>query len=216
MPGIEHRAINQRLDRRVEIGIGADIAGILSPQFSADACEGARRRTFDRAATRNRPGKVDMVEGSFRNQACGCLVIEKEVLEHIIRDPGSVKGFCHAFADQQGLRGMLEKDHIPRNQGRRHRVDRCHVRIVPGRDHEDDPLRFAHDLAPESRTVLDQDRGKCFRRNCSHMARAFLEPAEFTAIADRSSHLMRQFECHALGGLANLGHPREDQRNAFL
>ena len=143
-------------------------------------------------------------------------MIEKEVLEHIVRDSGSVKGLCHPLADQKGLRGMLENDRIPRDQCRCHRVDRGHIRIVPGRDHEHDSLRFAHDLAPKSRTVLDQDWGECFRRNCSHMARAFVESAKFAAIADRAPHLMRQFECHALGGPANLGHPRKYQRNAFL
>jgi len=37
LAGIEHRAIDQILDRVVELGIGADIGRVLAAQFQAEA-----------------------------------------------------------------------------------------------------------------------------------------------------------------------------------
>ena len=43
LPRIEHRAVDQRINRRIQIGVFHDIARIFAAQLQSDACECAVR-----------------------------------------------------------------------------------------------------------------------------------------------------------------------------
>ena len=48
LPGVEERAVDQVLDRMVELGVGAHIGRVLAAQFEPQRREGAGRGALDR------------------------------------------------------------------------------------------------------------------------------------------------------------------------
>jgi hypothetical protein len=88
---------------------------------------------------------------------------------------------------------MLEHHRVAGDQRRNHRVDRCHVGVVPGRDDEDHTMRLAHDPALELCRVLDLDRRQRPRGNLGHVVAALVDAAELAAVAHRPAHHPGQF-----------------------
>ncbi len=92
LAGIVGRAVHQRIDGRIEIGVFHDIARILAAEFEAEAGEGAGRCALDRPAAFDRAGEIDEVEAAGRNQRRGRLMVEEDVLEDILRNAGLDEG----------------------------------------------------------------------------------------------------------------------------
>ncbi|MNV92528.1 hypothetical protein D3C71_1871400 [compost metagenome] len=77
-------------------------------------------------------------------------MIEQQVVEQAGGQMGATQGFGETFADQQGLRGMLEDHAVARHQRRDDGVHRRQVGVVPGCDHQHRAQRLALDRAPKT------------------------------------------------------------------
>ncbi|CUK06794.1 hypothetical protein RUE5091_02883 [Ruegeria denitrificans] len=157
---VEHGPVDQRIDRRVQIGILHDIARVLAAQLGADTSKGARRRALHCLATADRPGEVHKVERIARDQIIGHVMAEEHILEHIRRHARRMEGLRHPLAHQQGLGGVFQDHRIARDQRRGHRVDRRHVRVIPGRHHKHHPMREALDVTLERLILTHRDIGQ--------------------------------------------------------
>ena len=125
-------------------------------------------------------------------------MIENEVLEHVFRHPGGMKRLCQMITNRQRLPRMFQDHRVPGDKCRRDSVDRRHIRIVPWCDHHDRAPRRTLDHTPERITVFDLHRSKALFRDIGHVSEAFVEPAEFAAVANGATHLMGNFGGHAL------------------
>jgi hypothetical protein len=105
LAGVVHLGVDQRLDGAVEVGVGADVAGILAAELEAGADEGAGGGALDLLAAANAAGEVDEVEGALGDQRGGGAVVEEEVGEEALGQMG--EGLGEAFAGQRGLAGVL-------------------------------------------------------------------------------------------------------------
>ncbi len=200
---IEHRAVHQRIDRSIEVGVGADIAGILASEFGRNRNEGACRRALHGLTAADRAGEVDEIDCSFGNQGVRRVVVDDDVLKDLFRHSGRVERLGQTLADLQALAGMLEDHRIPGNERGGDGVDRGHVRIVPGRHDQDDAPGQALELAQEGVGVFNHGRCKTFGGDTGHIPHSLVEAAEFASVADRAAHLVSQFQRHAVGALAD-------------
>ena len=137
-------------------------------------------------------------------------MIQGQVPEGIPGNAGLMEGRCDSFANQHGLRCMLEDHRVPGNQGRCNRVDCGHAWIVPRRDHEDGSVWFMHNSALEVSTVLDDIRLKRGLGDPGHVVGAFLEAAELATVPDRAAHLPGQFRNDLRIGGAEARNPVKD------
>ena len=93
------------------------------------------------------PQAVNMI-GSFKPR--GRFRSEWAAFEEDARavaEAGAFAVVLEALADEDGLRGMLQEHRVAGDQRRGDRVDGGEVRVVPGRDDEDDAGRLALDHA---------------------------------------------------------------------
>ena len=139
LAGIEEGAVDQVVDRMVELGVGQHIGRVLAAELEAERHEGAGRRLLDGAAAGDRTGEVDMVDLARAEQLLGLGMVEHDVLEHALGQAGLVEGLLEALADQQRLRRMLEDDGIAGHQRRHDGVDGGEIGIVPRRDDQTTP-----------------------------------------------------------------------------
>ena len=189
LAGIEERAVDEVLDRVVELGVGQHIGRILAAELEAERGEGAGRGALDRLAARDRAGEVDVVDLARADQLLGLGVAEHEVLEEALRQPGLVGRRLKALADEQRLRRVLQEHRVAGHQRREDRVDGGEVRIVPRRDDQHDAERLALHIAAEARLLLRHERRQRLLGDRRHVARALLEPALLAAEAHRPAHL---------------------------
>ena len=103
LAAVEHGPVHQPVHGGVQIGIGADIAGVLAAQFKPGGGEGARRRLFDRRAPADRAGEVHEPERPRGDQRLGRGVIQHDVLEHIFGHARGMVGLGQTFAHGQRL-----------------------------------------------------------------------------------------------------------------
>ncbi len=132
-------------------------------------------------------------------------MIQKDVLEHVLGDAGSGEGADQAFAGQQGLGGGLQHHRVARDQRRSDGVDGGQIGIIPGRDDQDKAVRFTVYAAFEGVAVLDDQRGQGVLGNVGHVVGAFVDAAEFAAVADRPAHHVRDFKRRVVGHVAQRG-----------
>jgi hypothetical protein len=192
LAGIEHRPVDQRIHRRVEVGILHDVAGVLAPQLGADADEGAGGGALHLPTACDGAGEVHEVDMTPGDQRGGGLVVDEEVGEDVLRHAGLVEGVGHPLADQQGLRRMLEQHRVAGDQRRRDRVDRRHVGIVPRRHDQHDADGQPADVAGEGGVLADMNVGQRLFSDRRHVGGAFLDAAELAAIAHGPAHHVRQ------------------------
>jgi hypothetical protein len=72
--------------------------------------ERASRRLLDGAPAGHRAGEVDVVDLARAEQLFRLRVVQHDVLEHALRQPGLLERLGKTLADQQRLRSVLE-DH---------------------------------------------------------------------------------------------------------
>ncbi len=121
----------------------------------------------------------------------GRLVRQDQVRENALRQVR--EGLRQPLAGEQRLARMLQHDRIAGDQRRDDRVDRSQKRIVPRRNDEDDPERLARDRTPEPLAVLDPLRRQRLVRDRGHVVGPLAHPAHLAAIANRPTHLPREF-----------------------
>ena len=93
LAGIEERAVDEVLDRVIEIGVGAHIGRVLAAELEAERREGAGRGALDRAAAGDRAGEVDVIDRApSRSASRSSSCVEDEVLEQALRQAGRVEG----------------------------------------------------------------------------------------------------------------------------
>ena len=195
----------------IQIGVGANIGRVLAAKFEAKPEELTDRRGLHRLAAGNRAGEVDLVDTTRSDDRGSLRMIQDEVLEQTVRQFCATECFGEAFADQQGLRGVLQDHAVAGHQGWNYRIDGGEVRIIPGCDDQDSAERLAFHLAFESCLGSGIDCGERFGRYRDHVAGTFFEAAQFaSAVANRAAHLPGQFG-HDL--LAHRHH-RIDRRSA--
>ena len=136
LPRIERRAIHKPFRRCADICVFRDVARILASKLQAQRSECACGGLFDHPARLYRPGEINKSERSRRDQVQRRGMVEEQVLEHIIGQPCFLECGLHAFADKHRLRRVLQNHGTACNEGRRDRVDRGHVGVVPRRNHE--------------------------------------------------------------------------------
>ena len=118
LAGIEERAVDQVLDRMIELGVGAHIGRVLAAELEPERGEGAGGGALDGAAAGDRAGEVDVVDLAGADQLLGLLVRQDEVLEQALGQAGAPERLGEALADEQGLRGVLEDDGVAGEQRR--------------------------------------------------------------------------------------------------
>src|SRR3954463_129887 len=69
LPGVEEGAVDEVLDREVEIGVGPDIGRVLAAELEPDADEAAGRCLLDRCPAGDRAGEGDVVDAELRINA---------------------------------------------------------------------------------------------------------------------------------------------------
>ena len=99
--------------------------------------------------------------------------------------PGALEDVLDALADQRRERGRLEDDAVAGHQRDRHLAERDRPRVVPGRDHPDDPER----LVDEGRLLLLQHQLRVADRLVGQDLRAVVG-APMQRV-DRRQHLHR-------------------------
>ena len=187
LAGVVHRRVHQRLDRGVEVGVGADVARVLAAELEPGGHEGAGGGALDLAAAAHAAGEVDEVEGPGGDQLGGGGVVEEEVAEEAL---GQVReGLRQPLAGQRGLAGMLQHHGVAGDQRRHDGVDRGQERVVPGGDDEDQAERLARQGAAEAVAVLDHHRGQRGFGDPGHVGGALAHAAHLAAVADRPAHL---------------------------
>ncbi|MNK77639.1 hypothetical protein D3C87_972470 [compost metagenome] len=216
MPGIIGRAVHQRIDGGVEIGILHHIAGVLAAEFKPEAGESAGGGALDGTTAFHRTGEVDEIEQTFGNQRRSRAVVEEDVDEDIFRHAGLYEGPHHPLAHQQRLRRMFDDNRISGHQGGGNGVDRRHVRIVPRRDDEDHAMRLTLDAAFEIAAFLDDERRQRIRRNGGDIIGALVEALELAAITNRTAHHMRQFRHDFRHHFIEARNTLQNQLNAVL
>ena len=195
LPGIEEGAVDQTFDCEFQIGVCRDIGRILAAEFEAECRERSGRRALHRAPRLDRSGECDMIDMAARDDGFGLAVLQHDVGEQALGQTDGVERLLEAVADQQCLRGLLEQHRIARDQRRHDRVHGRQIRVVPGRDGEDDAHRLAHDIAFKSRARIDRNDGRQRGlRDLGHIARALLDAAKLAlTVADGTAHLPGQF-----------------------
>ena len=165
LAGVVHRRVHQRGDRRLEVGVFGHVARILAAELQPEPGEGAGRGLFDPRPARDGAGEVDEVEASVRDQRTGGVVVEEHGLEHVLGHARPVEAFGEAFAHQQGLGRVFQHHRIARDERGHDRVDRGHVGVVPGRDHQHHAVRRAADEAAETVAVFEREVAKPLGRD---------------------------------------------------
>nr|MBC6968161.1 hypothetical protein [Roseobacter litoralis] len=215
LPGIEHRAINQRFDRRIEIRVLHHIAGVLAAKLQPEPGKGPLSGGFHRLPAANRSGEIDKPECTIRDQRrCG-LVIKEHVLEHAVRHARIIKCLGQPLAHQRRLAGMFEYHRIASDQRGRDRVDRRHIGVIPRGHDQHQPVRHPLDHAAKITAVLDGDFGQCLFGDVGHMLCALVKAAKFAAIADRTAHLPSQFRHDLIIHRADVFDALHHKRSAF-
>ena len=218
LPGIEEGAVDQILDRELQVCVGRDIGGVLAPEFEPERRERARRGALHRAARLDRPCEGDMIDKAARDDGFRLAVLEHDMAEQALREADGVEGFLEPVADQQRLRGLLKQHGVAGDQRRHDRVDGRQIGVVPRRDGEHDADRFTGDVAFVPGPRVDRDRGReRRRRDFGHIAHALVDALQLALpVADRPPHLPGQF-LRDLGAhvLERVRHAH-DERRAFL
>ena len=151
LAGVVERAVDQLLDSRVEVGVGAHIGRVLAAELEADADEGAGRRALDPAAAATEPVKL---------MKSNAPAISREVCswrgtgsEEAVGKAGR-QGLGEPLAGESSGR-VLEHDGVARDQRRDDGVDRREKGIVPGRDDQHEAERLAGDKRRKPVAVLE-------------------------------------------------------------
>jgi hypothetical protein len=190
LTAVEERAISQVLDRVREIGIGADVGRVLAAELQADAGKARSCGLLHAVPARDRAGEAHEIDRAACDHPRGRIVAEMEMLEHARRQPARRERLADALGAQRGLRRVLQDHRVARHQGRDHGVHRGEIRVVPGRDDEDDAERLSADEPGEARLVADRHVRERLVRHLDHVAGALLEPGHLAGrVAHRPPHL---------------------------
>lgn len=142
-------------------------------------------------------------------------MVEKDIGEDIFRHAGLMESARHAFTDQKCLGSVLEHHGVAGDQRGGDGIDRGHVGVVPGCDHEHNAVRHAANIALELGVFADLDICKRIRCDLCHVARTLVKASEFTAITHRTAHHARKFRHDLIILSANRGNARHDKFNAL-
>jgi hypothetical protein len=91
LAGVEAGAVDEILDRVGEVGVVADVGGVLAAELEVSGDQGAARRRLDRVAARHAAGEADEAGLATAGEAERRLMVEVEVLEHARRHAGRVE-----------------------------------------------------------------------------------------------------------------------------
>jgi hypothetical protein len=125
-----------------------------------------------------------------------------QILEHAGRNARALERLEKALGAQRRLVRRFEHHGIAGNQRRQHGVDRRQIRIIPRRNHYDEPERHSLDLTLEAGLVGRPQRGQRLGRDLEHITCALFKAANLAGcMRDGASHLPGDFR----GNLARLG-----------
>ncbi len=193
LAGIEEAAVDEILDRVVELRIGAHVGRVLAAELEAGGDEAIGRRALDRVAALDRTRERHEVDAVGRDERLGVRVRNVQHLHHAFGQAGRGEALGEALGDERRLARMLE-DHGIAGEDRGHQgVHRRQERVVPRRDHEHDAERL---LPDETREALARARlhvGETIRRQRHHRLGALAHALHFRRrVAHRPAHLARE------------------------
>ena len=216
LAAVEERAVGQVLDRVREIGIGPYVGGVLAAELEADAEKTRGCGLLHAVPAGDRAGEAHEVDLAARENPCGRIVPEMEVLEDARGQAARRERLADALGAKRGLRRVLQDHRIARHQGRHHGVHRGEIRVVPRRDHERDAERHLADEPREARLVADRQVRERVARHFDHVAGALLESGHLARrVADRPAHLPGELPCD-LVALRDEGVDRATQNGRAL
>ena len=213
---VEVDAIDDRIERRVQIGVGEHELGILAAELELHLLQVALRRVDHAAADIGRTGEADHVDvGVLGEAGADDATRSGHDVQDAFRQPGLLGHLGEADRGAGGQVGRLDDGRAADGQGERQLLADDQQREVPGRDHAHDPDRLAQDqpehrwaqrvvrvavrVAAQAGGVLPQVSGR-------------LDLVE--RLADRLAGLERLDVGEVIGiGSDRLGHAVEDSRS---
>src|SRR5690606_32766145 len=114
LAGVEESAVDQILDRMIELRVGADVGGILSAKLQGDRGECARCRPLDGTAARYAACEGHVIHLACTENARCILMPEHQVPEQPSRQSHLIECLLESLSGQDRLRGGLTKDEIGR------------------------------------------------------------------------------------------------------
>ena len=196
LAGVGERAPDAAGDRVVEIGVGADDLRVLAAELENGPLHPPGAQLADLAPDLDRAGEEDL-----RRRCLAQRLADRAAAVNRAHQPLGqarvVEDALDPLAEQRGEAGRLEDHPVARHQRDRDLAERDRPRVVPGRDHADDPER----LVGEERALGLQEQpagsGSARRRGSSGRRRR-------TSAARRSSgsapsHSSRRSACPARG-----------------
>ena len=148
---VEVHAVDDGIERRVEIGVGKHELGVLAAELEFHLLEVALRRLDDAAADVGRPGEADHVHvGVLGEAGADDTTGSGHDVQDTFREPSLLGHLGEADRRAGGQVGRLHDGRAADGQGERELLADDQQREVPGGDHAHDPHWLAQDQ-PEHR-----------------------------------------------------------------
>ena len=106
LPGVVHRAVDDVLDRLLEIAVGRDVGGVVASELEARVEEALRRRLDDAVPAEDRAGEDDVVDALVADNPLARRVIAVERLDEVRRGTRRPRTRGRSAPPQRGVRGL--------------------------------------------------------------------------------------------------------------
>ena len=200
LPRVVEGAVDHVLHREVEVGVLADVGGILAAELESCVDEAVRDLGVDLAAARDRAGERDVVHAPGADQLRRRAVIERDRRDEAVRHIGARERVGEVAAAERREPGVLDQHGIAGEERRDDHVDGDEERVVPRGDVERDAQRLVADEALEA--VLRRERlvGERRLRQPAHGLRAIDHRADLVlGLLERLAHLAGDVEGDLVG-----------------
>src|SRR6185503_18101575 len=177
LAGIEVAAVDQVLDRELEVGIRAHVGGILAAELEAGGDEAPGGGLLDGVAAGNRTGEGDESDARVGDGLRHLVVAQVQELEHAVGQADGLERLGIALGDQRRLRRHLEDHAVAGNQRGQYGVYGSEPRVIPRCDDENDTKGFSTNEAAKSGFLGKRNIGKSFFGDAAHIERALVEAA---------------------------------------
>ena len=171
-----------------QVGVGADVGGVVAAELEVDPDEAAGGGALDRPPALHRAGEADEVDPRVSDHPAHVVVGGVHVAEDACGQARLLGGLGQALRAQRGLIRVLEQ-HVPGHKAGTG-VHGGQVGVVPGAEHQHRAPGLAPDEALEAVLGLRDHVRQRGLREADHVARALLEAADLAGPeADGAPHL---------------------------
>ena len=145
LPGVREAAPHAARDRVVQVGVGADDLRVLAAQLQHRSLELPGADLADPATDLDRAGEEDLPRrGLAQRLADRAAAVDDP--DQPLRQARLLERLADPLPEQRRQAGRLEDDPVAGHQRHRDLVEGDRPRVVPGRDHADDPQRLVAEL----------------------------------------------------------------------